>query len=110
MRAPGSEVGLGDAASCGALRAHRELPPCEDRLDEVDQRDRVLEPEVGHPAGTPSQTASPVSHSEVPTPEATAVAATVRAWESRSGASAPQVTLTTRRRATTASSAGSAPR
>ena len=45
--------------------------------------------------GSANQADSPVSHSEVGTPAATAVAATVNAWLHRSGASAPAVTLTT---------------
>ncbi len=48
--------------------------------------------------GTPNQDASPVSHSDTVTPDATAVAATVNACEQRSGSSAPTVTLTTRSR------------
>ena len=47
--------------------------------------------------GTASQTASPVSHSETSAPAASAVAATVNAWEQRSGASEPEVHFTTRR-------------
>ena len=46
--------------------------------------------------GTANHADSPVSHSDTSTPLATATAATVNAWEHRSGASAPAVTLITR--------------
>ena len=45
--------------------------------------------------GRANQDDSPVSHSETSTPLATATAATVKACEHRSGASAPAVTLIT---------------
>ena len=50
--------------------------------------------------GSANQADSPVSHNDTGTLAATAVAATVNAWEHRSGASVPAVTLTTRGRAT----------
>ena len=45
--------------------------------------------------GTANQTESPVSQSETGAPAAAAVAATVKAWEQRSGASLPLVHFTT---------------
>jgi hypothetical protein len=50
--------------------------------------------------GRANQDASPVSQSEVRTPLAAAVAATVKAWLQRSGSSLPAVALITRVRAT----------
>jgi hypothetical protein len=49
--------------------------------------------------GRANQVDSPVSHSDTRAPAAMAVAATVNAWEHRSGASMPAVALTTRIRA-----------
>ena len=63
---------------------------------QVGQRRGVRKLELGGPARQrePRRT-RPVSHSETSTPLATATAATVKACEHRSGASAPAVTLIT---------------
>jgi hypothetical protein len=49
-------------------------------------------------SGSANQVDSPVIQNDTSTPDATAVPATVNAWEQRSGASAPAVALTTRSR------------
>ena len=57
-----------------------------------------LSGEVGNISAFPelqNQVASPVSHIDTRTPAASAVAATVNAWEHRSGSSAPTVSFTT---------------
>jgi hypothetical protein len=86
------DVGLGDAAAGGALGAQGDRAGREDRAEQIVQRRRVREVELG----SANQADSPVSHSDTGTPAAAAVAATVNACEQRSGASAPAVALTTR--------------
>ena len=74
-------------------------PPDEHGVAQLDERAASAARTASARPGTAIQLASPVSQRDTSTPLATAVAATVKACERRSGASVPAVTLTTRERA-----------